>query len=336
MPRSPLLEIEHLSVEFTRRRQVNRAVDDVSFTIEPGETVGLVGESGSGKTTIGRAILGLAPVADGHIEFEGRDITELRGAPRRALSRDLQVVFQDPYGSLNPSRTVGGILAESLSGGRSRQEVAVAVSDALTRVGLPVDAGSRYPTQFSGGQRQRIAIARALMESPSLVICDEPVSALDLSVQAQILNLLAELQEEMSLAYLFVAHDLAVVRHISRRIVVLFRGQIMESGEASAVYETPAHPYTFALLAASRGDRARTRVETTAAIESGDVGCPFRARCPFAIEICATKRPALTPTPEGSTVACHRAGDLRASGQLDPSTLSPGVLASAGRRAPLT
>jgi ABC-type oligopeptide transport system ATPase subunit len=250
-----LLDVRNLVVEYPGRRSrpPTRAVDDVSFEIGPRETLGLVGESGSGKTTIGRAILGLTPVTGGTIAFAGKDITRARYNERRALSGDLQVVFQDPYSSLNPTRTVGQTLAEPVRGrsASSPAELQAAIAWILDRVGLAADAAKRYPSHFSGGQRQRIAIARALIVRPRLVICDEPVSSLDLSVQAQVLNLFRELQDELSVSYLFVAHDLAVVRHLSDRIVVLHQGRVVEQGSAERVYRAPVEPYTKALLEAS-------------------------------------------------------------------------------------
>src|SRR6185369_11786443 len=240
----------------------------VSLSVAARETVGLVGESGSGKSTIGRAILGLTPVNDGTVAFDGADITHADYRARQRLAADLQVVFQDPYSSLNPTRTIGQTLAETLrvQGKRhTKAEVTERVRWMLERVGLPADAAGRYPAHFSGGQRQRIAIARALMVQPRLVICDEPVSALDLSVQAQVLNLLRELQNEFQLGYLFIAHDLAVVRHLSHRIIVLYRGRIMEEGSAATVYANPLHPYTQTLLeAAPVPDPERQRQRRTA------------------------------------------------------------------------
>ena len=230
-----------------------RAVDDVAFAIGPRETVGLVGESGSGKTSIANAVLGFAPVSAGSIAFDGEDIVGASRDRRRRLSASLQVVFQNPYSSLNPARTIGKTLSETLRphGTPSKPEVSERVASILERVGLDPAAADRYPDQFSGGQRQRIAIARALIVRPRLVICDEPVSSLDLSVQAQVLNLLRSLQDELGLSYLFISHDLAVVRHIATRVVVLYRGRIMEAGPAAIVYDHPAHPYTRALLQAA-------------------------------------------------------------------------------------
>jgi ABC-type oligopeptide transport system ATPase subunit len=268
-----LLEIQDLTVEYrrSRRASVVRALDDVSLHIEPGETLGLVGESGSGKSTLGNVVLGLVAPSQGTVRFEGRDITRVGTRERRRLSRSIQVIFQDPYSSLNPARTIGQTLAEPLMAHTKlpRPEVARRVAEILGRVGLPGDAASRYPAHFSGGQRQRIAIARALMASPRLVICDEAVSALDLSVQAQVLNLLRALQAELSLSYLFISHDLAVVRHVSHRIAVLYQGRIVEVGSAEQVSKSPSHPYTRALLSAAPvpdpdAQRARRVARTSA------------------------------------------------------------------------
>lgn len=314
-----LLEVKDLVVEYRlgRGRPPLRAVDGVSLRIAPGETVGLVGESGSGKTTIGRAILGLAPVSHGSIAFDGRDITRAGLRQRRQLSSDLQVVFQDPYSSLNPTLTIGQTLAETVRAqGAGRAAAAARTREMLSRAGLTPDAASRYPAHFSGGQRQRIAIARALMAQPRLVICDEPTSSLDLSIQAQILNLLRELQNDFDLSYLFIAHDLAVVRYLSRRIIVLYRGRVMEQGDAATVYTRPAHPYTRTLLAAvpvPDPDEQRARRETIrrarvrdSAIQGADTGCPFASRCPHAIDICSTTQPHLETAAAGTEVACHR------------------------------
>jgi oligopeptide/dipeptide ABC transporter ATP-binding protein len=322
--RVPLLDVRGLVVEFEtgRARPRLRAVDGVELSVAAGETVGLVGESGSGKTTIGRAVLGLVPVTDGAISFDGQDITHAGHRRRRQLSSDLQVVFQDPYSSLNPVRTIGQTLRESLRVHvqLSAAEASERVRAMLERVGLDADADRRYPSQFSGGQRQRIAIARALMARPRLVICDEPVSALDLSVQAQVLNLLRELQAELGLAYLFVAHDLAVVRHLSQRIIVLYRGRVMEHGDAAVVFDRPLHPYTQALLdAAPLPDPQQQRRRRAMRLRHGSAStavpadaCPFVARCPHAIDACGTHRPPLEATPAGSAVACIRWRELRA------------------------
>jgi ABC-type glutathione transport system ATPase component len=250
-----LLDVDHLVVEFPARglrRAPFRALDDVSLSIAAGETLGLVGESGSGKTTLGRAILGLAPVTVGEIRFQGRVISTLGKRERRALSKDIQVVFQDPYTSLNPAMTVNDILTEPLLvAGTSRVEADRRVRSLLDDVHLPADAGDRLPREFSGGQRQRIAIARALSRDPKLIVCDEPVSALDLSTQARVLDLFIEIQERTGVAYLFVTHDLSVVRHISHRVAVMYRGQIVEAGDGATVTSAPSHPYTQRLLLAA-------------------------------------------------------------------------------------
>jgi ABC-type glutathione transport system ATPase component len=250
-----LLDITDLVVEYPvkgRRAKPFRVLKDVSLDIRPGETVGLVGESGSGKTTLGRAVLGLAPVTGGSIRYNGRDIGHLSRKDRRALSADIQVVFQDPYTSLNPAMTIEQILAEPLTTRDvDRTEARRRVRDLLDQVHLPADAGSRLPREFSGGQRQRIAIARALALEPRLIVCDEPVSALDLSTQARVLALFKEIQERTGVAYLFVSHDLAVVRHLSHRVAVMYRGEIVEWGDGDQVTSRPQHPYTQKLLLAA-------------------------------------------------------------------------------------
>ena len=254
MSARPLLQVQDVRVDFVQGKgKVFKALKGVSLDIYPGETVGLVGESGSGKTTMGRVILGLTEATAGHVLFDGEDITHLSHARRRTLGRDIQVVFQDPYSSLNPARTIGDTLAEPLLNDRSlsREDIRQRIAEVLQRVGMPIDTAERYPGQFSGGQRQRIAIARAVIAKPRLIVCDEPVSGLDLSVQAQVLNLLKELQKSMGLSMLFISHDLTVIRHVSRRTVVLYRGDIVEQGDAAQVHEHPQHPYTRALLAAS-------------------------------------------------------------------------------------
>jgi ABC-type glutathione transport system ATPase component len=244
---NPLLTVDRLAVEYPGRGRKPgfRALEDISFSIRRGETLGLVGESGSGKTTIGRAVLGLVPANEGTISFDGQDITRARGRERRALSRDIQVVFQDPYTSLNPSMTVEDILSEPLTvQGWDRKEAVKHVRGLLDSVHLPADAGSRLPREFSGGQRQRIAIARAIAVKPRLIVCDEPVSALDLTTQARVLDLLIEIQVTTGVAYLFVSHDLSVIRHISHNVIVLYRGKLVEHGRADQVTSAPRHPYT--------------------------------------------------------------------------------------------
>ncbi|MFM9275805.1 ATP-binding cassette domain-containing protein, partial [Pseudarthrobacter sp. NKDBFgelt] len=274
----PLLDVKDLVVRYGRGRKAAAApaaVDRVSFSIAPGETVGLVGESGSGKSTIGKAILGLQKVSGGTITYEGKDITSAGGAQRGALGSELRAVFQDPNSSLNPRNTVGSSLAEPLRlRGVGAADARQRAEDMLERVGLPRDAVDRYPSQFSGGQRQRISVARALICDPKLVVCDEAVSALDLSTQAQVLNLLADLRDERGLGYLFIAHDIAVVQFLAQRVVVLYRGQVMESGPAAAVTENPRHPFTQALVAASPVPRpaeqaARREARESLAVRTG-------------------------------------------------------------------
>jgi ABC-type glutathione transport system ATPase component len=250
-----LLRVDHLNVDYPSkgfRAKPFRALTDVSISIAPGETLGLVGESGSGKTTLGRAVLGLAPVSGGSITFNRRDISHASRSDRKSLSRDIQVVFQDPYTSLNPSMEVGRTLAEPLRiQGLSARESTVRIRELLDQVQLPADAVNRLPREFSGGQRQRVAIARALALSPKLIVCDEPVSALDLTTQARVLDLFLQIQRDTDVAYLFISHDLDVVRHISHRVAIMYRGEIVEQGAARTVTTAPTHPYTHRLLLAS-------------------------------------------------------------------------------------
>jgi ABC-type glutathione transport system ATPase component len=252
---TPLLEVTDLRVAFPRRgfrAKPLEVLHGVSLTVDEGETLGVVGESGSGKTTIGRAVLGLVAPSGGTIALRGRDITHLTGKDRRALARDIQVVFQDPYTSLNPSLTIGDILSEPLIiQGATMRDARARVRDLLDQVRLPADAAERLPREFSGGQRQRVAIARALAPSPRLIVCDEPVSALDLSTQARVLDVLIDVQRRTGVSYLFVSHDLAVVRHISHRVAVVYRGDIVETGPAKDVTTRPEHPYTERLLLAA-------------------------------------------------------------------------------------
>ncbi|MBN1629760.1 MAG: ABC transporter ATP-binding protein [Thermoleophilia bacterium] len=316
-----LLEVEELCVEFRARgwhRVPVRAVDGVSFSVSAHETVALVGESGSGKSTIGRAILGLVRPNGGSILLDGRDVTNIPAEDRGAQATELQVVFQDPFGSLNPARTIGRTLTEPLEV-RGHLEATVArgeVTRLLNSVGLPADAARCYPYVFSGGQRQRIAIARALAASPRLVICDEATSALDVITRRQILELLITLSRERGIAFLFIAHDIPVVRAIAERVVVLYRGRVMEQGPTAAVVDAPLHPYTKALIAAApvadpRAQRERVcrRAETfsttcAAAAPPPTEGCPFAPRCPRDAEVCWAVRPA-DVTSDGRTVACH-------------------------------
>ncbi|GAA0249670.1 ATP-binding cassette domain-containing protein [Saccharothrix mutabilis subsp. mutabilis] len=246
-----LLDVEDLVVDYRLHRKLNlRALKGVSLSVGAGECVGLVGESGSGKSTLGKAVLGLAAVTSGRITFDGVDITHARGAARRRLANDIQVVFQDPYGSLDPTMTVGEVLAEPLVAAGAREARAV-VAEMLDHVRLPADSVHRYPSEFSGGQRQRIAIARALVRRPRLIVCDEPVSALDLTTQATVLDLFLDLQRETGVSYLFVSHDLGVVRRVCHRVSVMYQGEIVESGDARTVTREPEHPYTRRLLLAA-------------------------------------------------------------------------------------
>jgi peptide/nickel transport system ATP-binding protein len=331
----PLLELTDLSVAYGTGlgRHQHLAVNGVSFTIAQGETVGLVGESGAGKSSIGRAILGLARPSGGTITFQGEDVTRASKRQRRQLSRHLQAVFQDPYSSFNPTRTIGQALLEPL---RQAPELSAAgrrerVADVLSSVGLSSDVLSRRPASFSGGQRQRIAIARALVAGPQLVVCDEPVSALDLSIQAQVLNLLLDLQEKRSVSYLFISHDMSVVQFLCHRVVVLNGGMIMEAGPADQVCRHPRHPYTRSLLAAvplPDPQRQRERRLARQAARRGGVagqaaeGCPFSARCPYAIEICRQQRPPAVAAGE-VTVACHRYPAVAAQWPESTATAGP-------------
>ena len=251
---SPLIDVRELRVHFPAKPAVVKAVDGVSFTIGERETVGLVGESGSGKTTIGKAMLKLVPAAGGRILYRGRDVLPLPESAFRPLRKEMQMIFQDPFSSLNPRWTIASIVAEPLEihfPGLGKSERLDRVAALLKKVALPADAMRRYPHEFSGGQRQRIGIARALAVEPKFIVCDEPVSALDVSVQAQIVNLLQDLQDELGLAYLFISHDLAVVQHISHRVLVMYRGQLVEAASADEIYQSPQHEYTRRLLAAA-------------------------------------------------------------------------------------
>jgi len=319
----PLLEVQNLRVHFpvkqgvfARVRGHVRAVDDVSLTVAAGETVGLVGESGCGKTTLGRAVIRLVEPTGGTIRFEGEDLTRLRGAALRAKRRHFQMIFQDPFSSLNPRLTVGESIGEALDLHRltpTREARRQRIGELLAGVGLDAAHAERFPHEFSGGQRQRIGIARALAVEPRLIVCDEPVSALDVSVQAQVVNLLQDLQRGRGLAYLFISHDLAVVEHLSHRIVVMYLGRIVEVGPAKELCRTPRHPYTQALISAVPvvdPDAKRQRI-----ILAGDVpspihppsGCPFHPRCPVAEARCRTEVPPLRETGAGRQVACHLA-----------------------------
>ena len=347
--RGPLVEVENLKVYFPIKsglvldRHIGdiKAVDDVSFTIERGETFGLVGESGCGKSTLGRAILRLYEPTAGSIRFDGRDVTHLKEGELRPLRRRMQMIFQDPFASLNPRHSVGRIVGEPLRvhGLAGRRASAARVRELLEIVGLPSDAGSRYPHEFSGGQRQRIGLARSLALNPDFIAADEPVSALDVSIQAQIINLLETLQDEFELTYLFIAHDLAVVRHISDRIAVMYLGWIVEVSPAEELYDNPLHPYTISLLSSVPIPDPRIERERERILLPGDLpspanpprACRFHTRCPYVQEtLCRDEVPELRLT-EGHLVACHWAEDIKA-GKLEPHEVEP--VFEAGVQAP--
>jgi peptide/nickel transport system ATP-binding protein len=320
----PLLSVEHLSVQFPigragfwgREKRFVHAVDDVTFSIEPGQTLGLVGESGSGKSTTGRAVLRRVDPTSGRIRFRGRDITDVRGEELRKLRRHMQLVFQDPYASLNPRMTVLEIVAEPLvvhGVVKKPSEAEEKVVDLLEVTGLPADTVKRHPYAFSGGQRQRIGIARALALEPELIVADEPVSALDVSIRAQVVNLLQDLQAQLGLAYLFIAHDLSVVRHLSHRIAIMYAGKIVELADRDEIYERPTHPYTEALLSAvpipdPPLQRNRRRIVLTGEVPnpvSPPPGCRFHTRCPLAVDRCRTEVPVFEEKAPGHFAACH-------------------------------
>jgi oligopeptide transport system ATP-binding protein len=321
----PLLRVDHLVKNFTitggflsRRADLVQAVNDVSFELGVGETLGLVGESGCGKSTTGRCILRLIEPTSGTVSFAGTNVTALDRASLRTLCRDMQIIFQDPYASLDPRMTVGRIVGEALiihSLTSNRREFEERVVQLLETVGLHADHIQRYPHEFSGGQRQRIGIARALAVSPRLIVCDEPVSALDVSIQAQVINLLEDLQKQLGLTYIFIAHDLAIVQHISTRVAVMYLGKIVEMANARDIYSTPLHPYTEALLSAVpipdptvRRQRVMLQGEVPSALQPPS-GCPFHPRCPIRkLPLCAQEAPALRQSRDGHWVACHLRG----------------------------
>lgn len=350
-----ILTVEHLVKHYPIRKGVVprtvghvRAVDGISFSIPRGQTLGLVGESGCGKTTVGRTILRLIEPTSGRVNFDGRDIFKLGEREMRSLRREMQIIFQDPYGSLNPRMTIGAmieepILVHGIDMGVSRQAAAGLPDEPLTisnsnssrfgssgrrerareraaellsLVGLGPETANRYPHEFSGGQRQRIGIARALALKPKFIVCDEAVSALDVSIQAQILNLLRDLQQRFNLTYLFIAHDLAVVKHISNRIAVMYVGEIVEEAETEEIFARPLHPYTKALLASipipvPRAKRERFRLEGDAPTPiNPPEGCRFHTRCPLAVEECRREKPPLVEIRPGHRVACFRAEEM--------------------------
>ena len=352
----PLLRVEGLVKHFPLTQGIVfkktvgqvRAVDGVNFTLHSGETLGLVGESGCGKSTVSKLLMNLERPTAGSVFYKGTDITNLKGRELRRLRRNIQIIFQDPYSSLNPRMTVGDIVSEpwdihpDVVPSKDRQR---RTRELLERVGLNPDFVNRYPHQFSGGQRQRIGIARALALQPEIIICDEPVSALDVSVQAQVVNLLGELQRDFGLAYIFIAHDLSVVRHISDRVAVMYLGSIVEVGSEDDIYEKTAHPYTQALLSAVPVLDPAAREHKKRIMLTGDVpspanppsGCRFRTRCWKAQDICATEPPELVDRGQGHPVACHFAEAVQvvdavevAAEPLPPN--QPGLAAPGSRR----
>ena len=309
-----LLSLRDVHVRFNTAAGVVRAVNGVSLDLAVGETLGLVGESGCGKSTLGKAIMKLVPIAGGEILVEGIDIAPLDRKQLTDMRRKVQMIFQDPYGSLNPRSTVGRSIAQPMVlAGWTAEATAKRVETLLRWVGLPTDAKQRYPHEFSGGQRQRIGIARALALSPRLIICDEPVSALDVSVRAQVINLLEDLKGEFGVSYLFISHDLSVVEHIADRVAVMYLGTLAEVGGRDQIWRSPQHPYTKALLAAApvaNPRLARTRPRTVLQGElpsplNPPAGCPFHSRCPIAQDRCKAERPTLRPVGGGALAACH-------------------------------
>jgi peptide/nickel transport system ATP-binding protein len=321
-PAAPLLEAAGVSKDFfvggrftPGGMRTVHAVDDVSLKIWPGETVGLVGESGCGKSTLGRCLVRLYDISAGELRFQGKDIGRLSRRQLRPMRGEMQMVFQDPYASLNPRRRIGDLIAEPLRvhGRRSAAEIKGRVDELIGLVGLLPDHLQRFPHEFSGGQRQRIGIARALALEPRLIVADEPVSALDVSIQAQIVNLFLDLRERLNLTYVFIAHDLSVIRQISTRTAVMYLGSIVEMGPTESVYTAPAHPYTQALISAvpvPDPDRTagRKRIVLTGDVPSPmnpPQGCRFHPRCRYATDLCRKERPALQPLADGRQVACH-------------------------------
>jgi oligopeptide transport system ATP-binding protein len=320
---TPIVRVERLTKHFPIlegilfKKQVGavRAVDEVSFEIAEGETLGLVGESGCGKSTTGRTILQLYEPTSGRVFYRGTDLQEARGEERRQAERNMQIIFQDPYASLNPRMTVGRIIREpfDIHGVGAKADRQEKVADLMRRVGLNPDYVKRYPHEMSGGQRQRVGIARALALQPDFIVCDESISALDVSVQAQVVNLLEELQKDFGLTYLFIAHDLSMVKHISDRVAVMYLGKLVELADKKELYSNPLHPYTQALLSAAPVPNPRLQKKSQRMVLEGDVpsasdpppGCRFHTRCPLAEDICRTKVPEMREITPGHFAACH-------------------------------
>ena len=317
----PLIEVRNLKMYFpvgstllSSHRKILKAVDDVSFDLYPGETFGLVGESGCGKTTVGRTLVRLYKPTDGQIIFDGTDIANMDERTVLPYRKKMQMIFQDPYASLNPRMTVSSIIGEPMRlQGVKPEDISARVSELIEQVGLKKDHLNRYPHEFSGGQRQRIGIARALAMHPEFIVCDEPISALDVSIQAQVINMLEELQEQMGITYLFVSHDLSMVRHISHRVGVMYLGQMVELATVEELYSNMQHPYTQALMSAVPLADPDLAAQSRRIVLQGDVpqpidppsGCPFRTRCRYAEKRCAETRPELRDIGNGHLLACH-------------------------------
>ena len=311
-----ILEVKNLKKYFKSGKGTLKAVDDVSFFINKGETLGVVGESGCGKTTTGRTAIGILNKTDGQVLYKGKDVHSLKGAEKKAFTKEVQIIFQDPYSSLDPKMRVHDIIAEGLRAHKmckSKDEERKVVQDLLTTVGLNAEHATRYVHEFSGGQRQRIGIARALAVEPEFIVCDEPISALDVSIQAQIVNLLIRLQKEKGLTYMFIAHDLSMVKHISDRVAVMYLGTVAEITDSNSLYRNPLHPYTQALLSAipipdpeveEKKERIKLDGELPSPIDP-PAGCRFKGRCKHATDICGRERPELREVETGHYVACH-------------------------------
>lgn len=327
-----LLSVHSLKIEYETSAGPIYAVNDVSFEIAPGETVGLVGESGCGKSTLSKAVMRLIPSSEGRIFLDGKDITKMGPAEMRPIRSKMQMIFQDPLNSLNPRRTVGSLISQPMKvAGWSGENIRNRMAELMTQVGLPPDAAPRYPHEFSGGQRQRIGIARALALKPKLIVCDEPVSALDVSIRAQVINLLQDLSEDLGVSYLFISHDLTMVQHIADKLLVMYLGRLVETGAGETIWKKPAHPYTKALLAAAPvADPNEMRTRKKFLIE-GDLpspanlplGCAFSTRCPFVTNRCRTERPELRRLPDDRRIACHfDLADRMAAGDIPERALT--------------